>query len=125
MRRGVGTGRRVIRRMSQGIRAGAARLRPLTDRRRFGRFKGTRLGCNIGRVIDLSGGGLRIRCTTRLSSRMDVKLWTATRQITVPAKVAWARRIGFRKYEIGLEFGDLSPETQKDLSTFAAYLAAG
>ncbi len=112
MRRGVGTGRRVIRKMSQGIRAGAARLRPLTDRRRFGRFKGTRLGCNIGTVIDLSGGGLRIRCATRLSSRMDVKLWTAKRQITVPAKVAWVRRIGFRKYEIGLEFGDLSPETQ-------------
>ena len=125
MRRGVGTGRRVIRKMSQGIRAGAARLRPLTDRRRFGRFKGTRLGCNIGRVIDLSGGGLRIRCSTRLSSQMDVKLWTAKRQITVLAKVAWVRRIGFRKYEIGLEFRDMTPETRKDLSTFAAYLAAG
>ncbi len=125
MRRGVGTGKRVIRRMSQSVRAGAARLRPLTDRRRFGRFRGTRLGCNIGRVIDLSGGGLRVRRATRISSQMDVKLWTAKRQITVPAKVAWVRRIGFRKYEIGLEFRDLTPETQKDLSTFAAYLAAG
>ena len=124
MRRGVGTGKRVIRRMSQGIRSGAARLRPLTDRRRFGRSKGTRLGCSIGRVIDLSGGGLRIRCSTRLSSQMDVKLWTAKRQITVPAKVAWVRRIGFRKYEIGLEFLDMTPATRKDLSTFAAYLAA-
>ncbi len=111
--------------MSQGVRAGAARLRPLADRRRSGRSKGTRLGCSIGTVIDLSDGGLRIRCSTRLSSQMDVKLWTANRQITVPAKVAWVRRIGFRKYEVGLEFGDLSPETQKDLSTFAAYLAAG
>ena len=125
MRRGVGTGKRVIRRMSQGIRSGAARLRPLTDRRRFGRSKGTRLGCSIGRVIDLSGGGLRIRRSTRLSSQMDVKLWTAKRQITVPAKVAWVRRIGFRKYEVGLEFRDLTPDTRKDLSTFAAYLSAG
>ena len=125
MRRGLGTGKRVIRRMSQSVRAGAARLRPLTDRRRFGRFRGTRLGCNIGRVVDLSGGGLRVRRATRISSQMDVKLWTPKRQITVLAKVAWVRRIGFRKYEIGLEFGDLSPENQKDLSTFAAYLAAG
>ncbi len=125
MRRGVRTGRRVVRKMSQGIRAGAARLRPLTDRRRFGRFKGSRLGCSIGNVVDLSGGGLRVRRSTRLSSQMDVKLWTAKRQITVPAKVAWVRRIGFRKYEIGLEFRDLTPETRKDLSTFAAYLAAG
>ena len=125
MRRGVGTGKRVIRRMSQSVRAGAARFRPLSDRRQSGRCKGSRLGCSIGKVIDLSGGGLRVRCPTRLSSQMDVKLWTAKRQITVPAKVAWVRRIGFRKYEIGLEFRDLSPETQKDLSTFAAYLAAG
>ena len=125
MRRGVGTGKRVIRRMSQGVRAGAARLRPLAERRKFSRFKGTRLGCNIGRVMDLSDGGLRIRCSTRLSSQMDVKLWTAKRQITVPAKVAWVRRIGFRKYEIGLEFRNLTPETRTDLSTFAAYLSAG
>jgi hypothetical protein len=111
--------------MSQGVRSGAARLRPLTDRRKYGRLKVSRLGCNIGTVIDLSGGGLRIRCSTRLSSQMDVKLWTAKRQITVPAKVAWVRRIGFRKYEIGLEFRDLSPDTQLDLSTFAAYLSAG
>ncbi len=125
MRRGVGTSRRVIRKMSQGIRSTAARLRPLSDRRRFGRFKGTRLGCSIGRVIDLSGGGLRIRRSTRLSSQMDVKLWTAKRQITVLAKVAWVRRLGFRKYEVGLEVRDLTPDTRKDLSTFAAYLAAG
>ena len=124
MRRGLGTGKRVIRRMSQSVRAGAARLRPLTDRRRCGRFRGTRLGCNIGRVVDLSGGGLRVRRATRLSSQMDVKLWTPKRQITVLAKVAWVRRIGFRKYEIGLEFLDMTPDTQKDLSTFAAYLAA-
>ncbi len=124
MRRGLGTGKRVIRRMSQSVRAGAARLRPLTDRRRFGRFRGTRLGCNIGRVVDLSGGGLRVRRATRISSQMDVKLWTPKRQITVLAKVAWVRRIGFRKYEIGLEFLDMTPDTQKDLSTFAAYLAA-
>ncbi len=124
MRRGVGPGKRVIRRMSQSVRAGAARLRPLTDRRRFGRFRGTRLGCNIGRVVDLSGGGLRVRRATRISSQMDVKLWTPKRQITVLAKVAWVRRIGFRKYEIGLEFLDMTPETRKDLSTFAAYLAA-
>lgn len=125
MRRGTGTGRQAIRRMAQGVRAGAARLRPLTDRRQFGRFRGTRLGCNLGKVMDLSGGGMRIRCSTRLSSQMNVKLWTAKRQLTVPAKVAWVRRLGFRKYEIGLEFLDMTPETRQDLSTFAAYLAAG
>ena len=58
MRRGLGTPKRVIRKMSQAARTGAARLRPLSNRRRFGRFKGSRLGCSVGRVIDLSGGGV-------------------------------------------------------------------
>ncbi len=125
MRRGLGTGKRVIRKMSQAARTGAKRLRPLTNRRRFGRFKGSRLGCSVGKVMDLSGGGMRIRRATRLSSQLEVQLWTAKRQLTVQAKVAWARRIGFRKYEIGLAFRDLTPETQQDLTSFAAYLAAG
>lgn len=111
--------------MAQSVRAGAQRLRPLSDRRKFGRFKGTRLGCNLGRVMDLSGGGMRIRRATRLSSQMEVQLWTAKRRMALQAKVAWVRRIGFRKYEIGLEFLDLTPEITQNLSTFAAYLAAG
>ena len=111
--------------MARGVRAGAARLRPLADRRRFGRFKGTRLGCNHGKVMDLSGGGMRLRCSTRLSSTLEVQLWTPKRRMTLQAKVAWVRRIGFRKYEIGLQFLDLTPEMRQNLSTFAAYLAAG
>ena len=125
MRNGAGAGRKAIRSMTNTVRAGAARLRPLTERRRFGRFGAQRLGCNLGRVMDLSGGGLRVRCSRRLNGMVEVKLWTAKRRTTVQTKVAWARRIGFRKYELGLEFQDLTPEAKQDLSTFAAYLAAG
>ena len=125
MRQGAGPGRHVFRSMTNTVRAGAAKLRPLSDRRRFGRFGAERLGCDLGRVMDLSGGGMRVRCSRRLSGGVDVKLWTVKRQATVQAKIVWARRIGFRKYELGLEFRDLTPETRQDLSTFAAYLAAG
>ena len=125
MRHGDGVGRKAIRRMTNTVRAGAAKLRPLTDRRRFGRFDAGRLGCDLGRVMDLSGGGMRIRCPRRLSGLVDVQLWTVKRRGPVHAKIAWARRIGFRKYELGLEFRDVTPETRQDLSTFAAYLAAG
>lgn len=125
MRLGAGAGRKAIRKMTNTVRAGAARLRPLTDRRRFGRFNAGRLGCSLGRVMDLSGGGMRIRCTRRCSGIVKVQLWTVKRQTTVQAKIVWTRRIGFRRYELGLEFRDLTPETTQDLSTFAAYLAAG
>ena len=68
---------------------------------------------------------MRVRGTGRLSGLVDVQLWTVKRRVTGHAKMAWAGRIGFRKYELGLEFGDVTPETRQDLSTFAAYLAAG
>ena len=125
MRQGIGAGRNAIRRMTNTVRAGAAKLRPLTDRRRFGRFNAGRLGCDLGRVMDLSGGGMRVRCPRRASGLVEVQLWTAKRRVTVQAKIVWARRIGFRRYELGLEFRDVTPETRQDLSTFAAYLAAG
>ena len=125
MRYGVRAGRNAFRSMSNTVRAGAARLRPLAERRNFGRFRADRLGCNLGRPMDLSGGGMRIRTTRRMSGLVDVKLWTANQQATVKAKIVWTRRIGFRRYELGLEFRDLTPGIRQDLSTFAAYLAAG
>ena len=99
--------------------------RGCASRRRFGRFSAGRLGCNLGRVMDLSGGGMRVRCSRRSSGIVEVQLWTVKCRTTVQAKIVWARRIGFRNYELGLEFRDLTPESREDLNMFAAYLAAG
>ena len=107
------------------IRAGAKRLRPLAERRRFGRLKGGKLQCNRGQVLDISAGGLRLRSVRRYTSRLTVDLWSAARRVTIPAEVVWTKRLGFRKYEIGLEFRDVTQEMAEHLTSFAAYLRAG
>jgi PilZ domain len=125
MLRRLKNGARPVRRLSARIRAGASRMRPLGERRRSGRLKGRSLRCNRGEVMDLSAGGLRIRSSRRYSSKLPVQLWTPTRRVTVPAQVRWVKRLGFRKYEIGLQFYDLTPEQANHLTAFATYLSAG
>ncbi len=123
MRKGLRAGKRVVRSVAKGVRSGVGHMRQI-ERRRFGRFKAQRLGCNKGVVLDLSGGGMRLRCTRRLSGRTEIKLWTALEGLTVHGHVVWTRRLGFRKYEIGVEFCDLTPATQAALNNCAVYLAS-
>ncbi len=123
MRKGLRAGRKVVRSVARGVRSGIGHMR-MIERRRFGRFKAQRLGCDKGVVLDLSGGGMRLRCSRRLNGRIEIKLWTAREGLTVYGHVVWTRRLGFRKYEIGVEFCDLTPATQTALSNCAVYLAS-
>ena len=125
MRRRWGPNANPVRMMARGIRASTSRLKPLSERRRFGRVKGHRLRCNLGVVLDLSGGGLRLRSSRRLHGRKYVELSSHSRHVRVLAEVRWATRLGFRKYEIGMEFQDVTDEIAKELTGFAAYLRAG
>ena len=125
MRRRLGERTNPIRAMARGVRAGATRLKPLSERRKWGRVKGSRLGCNLGQVMDLSGGGLRLRSTRRLAGKKYVELWSHSRRVRVLAEVVWAKRLGFRRYELGLQFRDVDDETAKELTGFASYLRAG
>ena len=112
--------------LSRTLKAGAKRLRPLTDRRRFGRIKGEMLGCNHGVVIDLSSGGMRLRSTRSIRcGELEIELWSRTRRVKIRAGAVWCKRIAFRKYEVGLEFRELTPEAEEILLAFASYLAAG
>ena len=123
MRKSLRAGKKVVRNVASGFRSGVARLGS-TERRRFGRFKAQRLGCNKGVVLDLSGGGVRLRCSRRLSGRIEIKLWTPREGVAVHGNVVWTRRLGFRKYEIGVEFCDLTPVIRQGLNNCAAYLAS-
>ena len=112
--------------LARKVRAGASRLRPLSDRRRFGRIKGGRLGCNLGSVLDLSSGGMRIQARRSLrKGEVSVELWSRTQRATIRAKIVWCRRVAFRRYEVGLEFQEVSEETSRALTSFATYLRHG
>ena len=78
------------------------------------------LSCNLGSVIDLSAGGTRILVNRELSGNLDVTLWDTDRQLTLRAEVIWCKRLGFRKFEVGLKFRRLTPDSAGELTELAS-----
>ncbi|MHC4416479.1 MAG: PilZ domain-containing protein [Planctomycetota bacterium] len=108
------------RAVGRTIRAGAGRLRPLFERRRSGRVNAERkVACDKGAVVNLSVGGMRLRSHRRWSGKLDVDLWAASARVTVRAQVIWSRRVGFRRFEVGLKFIEVTPDILRALTTFA------
>ena len=89
-------------------------------RRVPGRMPQELLYCNLGPVLDLSAGGMRVLSTKPWSGCFDVELKGADVALTVRAKVAWAQRLGFRRHEIGLSFVDVDEEAAQILSRISS-----
>ncbi len=69
------------------------------------------LHCSLGPVLDITSLGMRVMCR-RVPKENWIKFDLNTKVDPVPvrAKVVWAKRLGFRKHEIGLHFIEPSPE---------------
>ncbi len=91
------------------------------ERRKSGRLREEEiLSCNLGSVVDLSAGGTRILVNRELSGMLDVTLWDTDRQLTLRAEVIWCKRLGFRKFEVGLKFSHMTPDDDRDLAELAS-----
>jgi hypothetical protein len=105
------------------------------NRRRYGRLLTDELYCtlgalSVGPVLDLSAGGMRI-CSRALSglSRddvIDVTLVCGPTKVRLRARVAWTKRSGFLRVQVGFEF--LNPDekqvfTIQQMATFARRIA--
>ncbi len=81
------------------------------DGRRIpGRLPQEQLVCDLGPVLDLSAGGMRVLSTRPLLGMKDVGLRGGDFSVKLSTKVAWSRRLGFRRHEIGLTFLDIDEE---------------
>ncbi|MHC4220752.1 MAG: PilZ domain-containing protein [Planctomycetota bacterium] len=85
-------------------------------RRIPGRLPQELLLCNLGPVLDLSAGGMRVLSTRPQAGSLDVALQGADLSLTLRAKVAWVHRLGFRRHEIGLTFLEVDEDTAQLLS---------
>ncbi len=74
------------------------------ERRSAVRFKLGQLKCNLGRVLDLSSGGVRLLCRRKLRGRHELTLFDRDGGVRVEAEVRWSRRLGLWKHEVGLQF---------------------
>ncbi|MFQ5949019.1 MAG: PilZ domain-containing protein [Acidimicrobiia bacterium] len=87
------------------------------ERRRDVRLKQRSLQSNLGPVIDLSRGGLRVRSTRRLRGEQEVVLFNRNGpHLRLRARVVWSRRLGFRKHMAGLQFVDPPDDMARGLA---------
>jgi hypothetical protein len=87
------------------------------DRRAHARLPQEALKCNLGEVLNLSLGGMQVRCTRAPKDKIvEVELTYEGETIKVQAEVVRSNKIGFRKHELGLRFLDVDPETAKQLT---------
>jgi PAS domain S-box-containing protein len=95
-------------------------MRPNYDgRREHGRLAQELLMSNVGQVLDLSLGGMRVKSAQTLDGIIDVELSDEEETIVLPAEVAWSKRTGFGKHEIGIRFTHGNREVTAQLGRIA------
>lgn len=86
------------------------------DRRRFGRLRTAELQSSLGRVLDLSGGGMRVesRWPMRLKAtdRVLISLVSEAGEVDVRVEVSWVKSLGLFRHQAGLEFRELTAKTR-------------
>ena len=86
------------------------------NRRAHARLTQEALTCNLGEVLNLSLGGMQVRCIRAVKDKLvGVQLTYEGETIQLQAQVVRSTKVGFRKHELGLRFLDVDPETAKQL----------
>ena len=93
------------------------------DGRRHGRLRTERLSCNIGMIVDISASGFRVRSKrypgVKIGQNCQLTLRVEDHRLSVRVTTLWIRRLGYRHFEAGLEFIDMTPEAIQELHELA------
>lgn len=92
---------------------------PEVEERSTGRIRCEQFTCNMGRVLDLSGGGMRVDrrgIPIPTGREVLVRFRSETKTITVAAKVAHSHSTGFLHQIVGLEFVGVDEKLHKELT---------
>jgi hypothetical protein len=91
-----------------------------SNRRQFGRRKQELLACNLGEVLDISRGGIRILCRRPIEGAQRVELRSLHGELALPARVVWVTRRGRGRHEIGLAFDEADDATASRLTRISS-----
>jgi hypothetical protein len=101
---------------------------PATSRRRFGRVRVGNVRCTLGRVVDISAGGLRVlnrsMTAVKTDSVIPVQVEALERWVQASVRVAWVRPAGIFRQELGLEILDIEEDARHALMELATDPAA-
>lgn len=95
------------------------------SKRRFGRIRVSGVRANLGRIIDISGGGMRVESRSmapapRTGATIAVQIDVGDNEwMGVTCRVAWVRPVGGLKRQIGLEFVEIEDEVKRSLLAMA------
>jgi c-di-GMP-binding flagellar brake protein YcgR len=92
------------------------------DRRRYGRVGTEDATCVLGKVLDLSGSGMRVQCKGRSALRVgeaaQIQLKHPTAKLTLIAEAVWLDQSKRRRPVLGLSFVDVTDEQREQLAEF-------
>ncbi len=99
---------------------GMKRETNLSDRRTPARLPQESLVCDLGPILDLSIGGMRVLCKRRREGSLKIRLWAFQFYMNLDGQVVWTKHLGFRRHEIGVQFLNVDDDTAKILSRISA-----
>ena len=99
---------------------GMKRETNLSDRRTPARLQQEDLVSDLGPILDLSIGGMRVLCKRRREGLLKVRLWAFQFYMNLDGQVVWTKHLGFRRHEIGVQFLNIDDDTAKILSRISA-----
>ena len=92
-----------------------------SDRRHSGRvMMESSLQCSLGRVVDLSAGGLCVLSRRALSGVTLIELRDDDGGFVCEARVVRSRRLGFFRHEVGLQLPPLDDQHRAMMTRFCA-----
>lgn len=98
----------------------------LAENRQHGRYRPDQLTCNLGRVMDLSVGGIRVLSKQKRRGSQTVVFDTPRLgKLTLTGRVAWRRELGFREHVLGVTFENVSADDQEKLTALVKEVARG
>ena len=89
------------------------------EHRTRGRIRCGDVQTNLGNVLDISSGGMRIKgrgACPPMGQVVDLKLQGLTMCVVVACRLVWKKRSGLFRWTYGFEFVDLSEDQRKCLA---------
>lgn len=100
--------------------AGIVQPKNAGTRRRHGRLPQETLVSNVGVVLDISAGGMRVMASSTPKEFAKIQIKGYALPGPLAAQVAWTKKRSFRKREVGYRFLDVTAKMAQALTAIAA-----
>jgi hypothetical protein len=94
--------------------------KPNGNKRQHGRLPQELLQCNLGEVINLSSGGIRVRAKEPPVAWVEITFEDFPLPGVLTAELLWTLKVGRRTYESGLAFKNKSDAVNRVLTEIAS-----